>query len=90
MKPLVCRAHPFLLSLESEVTEAVNQAADASGFAGAPPPDSGYVAFDMEYLERMAGVLRGSIGTIVTVAIWIFLVVLGVFTAISIFKNIAR
>lgn len=90
MKPLVYCAYPFLLSLESETTEAVNQAADASGFAGAPPPGPAYVAFDMEYLEGMAGVLRGSIGTIVTVAIWIFLVVLGVFTAISIIKNLAR
>ncbi len=90
MEPLIYCVHPFLLSLESKAAEAAIQAADASGFAGALPPDAGYVTFDMEYLEGMAGVLRGSIGTIVTVGIWIFLVVLGVFTAISIIKNLAR
>lgn len=80
----------LILSLEGEVTEALNQAADVSAPAETPPPGSAYVAFDMEYLRDMADVIWDNIGTIVNVAIWIFLIILGVFTAITIIKNLAR
>lgn len=96
MKGWYCMNIPYyspgflILSLEGEVTEALNQAAEVSAPAETPPAGSAYVAFDMEYLRDMADVIWDNIGTIVNVAIWIFLIILGVFTAITIIKNLAR
>jgi len=80
----------LLLSLENAAAGTASQAADASGLSGAPPPGSDYTAFDMEYLRNMADVIWNNIGTIVNTAVWIFLIVLGVFTAITIIKSLAR
>ena len=77
----------FLLTL-GEVIENNPQAANATG-PGAPPPGD-YLAFDIEYLEGMALTIWKNAGTAVNAAIWIFLIVLGVHTAITIIKKYAR
>ena len=77
----------ILLTL-GEVIENNPQAANAAG-PGAPPPGD-YLAFDIEYLEGMALTIWKNAGTAVNAAIWIFLIVLGVHTAITIIKKYAR
>lgn len=77
----------FLLTL-GEVIENNPQAANAAG-TGAPPPGD-YLAFDIEYLKGMALTIWKNAGTAVNVAIWIFLIVLGVHTAITIFDKFVR
>ena len=80
------KAGAILLTLENQALEAANQAADASGLPGAPPPGSDYIAFDIETLKAAAATIRASAGSIFNGAIWAFLVVLGVFTAIDFFR----
>ena len=89
MFPKWYRSNLFLLTLGKTVSEELPQAADASGVAGALPPGES-LAFDMEYLEEMALTIWKSAGTAVNAAIWIFLIVLGVHTAITIFNKIVR
>ncbi len=77
----------LLLTLGKAI-ENIPQAANAAG-TGAPPPGE-YLAFDIEYLEGMALTIWKNAGTAVNAAIWIFLIVLGVHTAITIIKKYAR
>ena len=78
----------FLLTL-GEAIENTPQAANAAGGSGAPPPGE-YLAFDMEYLKGMALTIWKNAGTAVNAAIWIFLIVLGVHTAITVFQKYAK
>ena len=77
----------ILLTL-GEVIENNPQAANAAG-TGAPPPGD-YLAFAIEYLEGLALTIWKNAGTAVNAAIWIFLIVLGVHTAITIIKKYTR
>lgn len=88
MIPAWNRASLFLLTLGEVIEENTPQAANAAG-TGAPPPGE-YLAFDMEYLKEMALTIWKNAGTAVNAAIWIFLIVLGVHTAIDIFDRFAR
>jgi len=49
-----------------------------------------YLAFSPEYLYRMAWMLRENIGTIFSVSLYTFLIVLGVFVVIEIICNIGQ
>ncbi len=88
MLPKWNRSNLFLFTLGKTVSEEFPQAANAAG-TGAPPPGES-LAFDIEYLEEMALTIWKNAGTAVNAAIWIFLIVLGVHTAITIFDKFAR
>lgn len=48
---------------------------------------SEYVVFDMEYLIDLYNMVRSSTGTIVTIAVYTLLIVLGVYTALDVIRR---
>lgn len=48
---------------------------------------SEYVVFDMEYLIDLYNMVRSSTGTIVTVAIYVLLIILGIYAVLEVIRR---